>query len=139
MFKQIIRVTISVFIISILFSGCATVFKGYEDKVAILNPPDNLKITTIDGSEIQLETEEIRTADLNSHPVKIDTLTNYFINLRSNKNHVLVLESGNRKKIIEVYPKLGAWWFIADILTATFFIDMYTGNWNYFENINVEF
>ena len=139
MFKQIIKVTISIFIISFLCTGCATVFKGYEDKVPILNSPENLKIYTIDGTEIQIKNEEIRTANHDFNPAKIDTVKIPYINLRSNKSHVLVMESGKQKKTIEVYPKLSAWWFIADVLTATFFIDMYTGNWNYFENINVEF
>ena len=134
MFKQIIKV-----IISFLCTGCATVFKGYEDKVPILNSPENLKIYTIDGTEIQIKNEEIRTANHDFNPAKIDTVKIPYINLRSNKSHVLVLESGKQKKTIEVYPKLSAWWFIADVLTATFFIDMYTGNWNYFENINVDF
>ncbi len=139
MFKHFIRVTTSIFIISFLCTGCATVFKGYEDKVPILNSPDNLKIHTIDGTEIHIKNEEIRTANHDFNPAKIDTVKIPYINLRSNKSHVLVLESGKQKKTIEVYPKLSAWWFIADVLTATFFIDMYTGNWNYFENINVEF
>lgn len=63
------------------------------------------------------------------------------ISLRTNKEHVLVLKSGDREKRIMVYPKIGAGWLVVDLITGIFpiFVDAYTGNWNYFDDINVVF
>ena len=141
MFKENITWALFIALASFLSNGCATVFKGYEDEVELIMADDSLRVYTIDGAKLEIRTDQKRFVffDKQNRESIVDTTTYFYIKLRSNKAQTLVLKKGDRKKIIEVYPKLGAWWFIADLLTATFFIDMYTGNWNYFENITVEF
>ena len=79
---------------------------------------------------------DIPTIQGNLKPALIKT-----ISLRKNKEHVLVLKSGDREKRIMVYPKIGAGWLVVDLITGIFpiFVDAYTGNWNYFEEINAGF
>jgi hypothetical protein len=141
MFNKITPWAFFILLASFLSNGCATAFKGYEDEVELIMADDSLQVYTIDGAEVEIKTEQKKFVffDKQNKESIIDTKTYYYINLRSAHSHTLVLKKGDRKKIIEVYPKLGGWWFIADILTGTFFIDLYTGNWNFFDNITVEF
>jgi hypothetical protein len=143
MYKRILQWALFMFCAAFLSNGCATLFKGYEDKVDLIMADDSLRVYTIDGAELEIKTEQKRFVFFNTQnkESKVDTTTNYFINLRTNDTQTLVLQKGNKKKIIETYPKIGSGWFLLDILTGGLpaIIDMYTGNWNYFENITVEF
>lgn len=38
-----------------------------------------------------------------------------------------------------VYPTIGTSWFILDLITGTFFVDAYAGNWNFFDDIDASF
>jgi hypothetical protein len=133
-----------------IISGCATILKGYYDKVTIINPPEDLKIETSEGLTVPY---------LHDHTVSYqkwipDTLVKdkveykqvsyvdkfYTIDLRSNQVHTLQLKSADFEKTIVLYPKMGAGWLLLDTVTGIFpiFFDMYTGCFNYFDDINFD-
>lgn len=123
----------------ILLNGCATVFSGYEYAIDLKNAPEEIKVFDKDGVEIPV----IQRAEANysQDTRNIEWKSIKMISLRKNKEHSLVLKSGDTEKRITVYPKVGAGWIIVDLLTGIFpiFIDAHTGNWNYFDNINANF
>ena len=123
----------------ILLNGCATVFGGYEYAIDLKNAPEDLKVFDKDGVEIPVfhRVESNYSQETRSFNWTIIKM----ISLRKNKEHTLVLKSGDTEKRITVYPKVGAGWIIVDLLTGIFpiFIDAHTGNWNYFDNINANF
>ena len=123
----------------LILPGCATVIKGYEDRVDIINPPDDLKIYSKDGIELPLIDRIEKASTKNKYKFIEDTLKS--IQLRSNEVHVLTLKSNGKEKIVELYPKIGAGWLMVDFITGIFpvFIDIYTGNWNHFDVIDAGF
>ncbi len=129
-----------VLIFSILtLTGCATVFKGYEDTLNITNAPADLKVLTKEGEELVVTSKTARIQDKKTYNVSEVNVKS--IMLRSNDEHVLILKTGGTEKTVKVYPKISAGWLIFDFITGIFpvFIDMYTGNWNYFEPIAAGF
>jgi hypothetical protein len=131
----------------ILFEGCATVFKGYEDEVILTKAPKGLRVFTKDSVEIPVQTVLGKGAQakktiimglvtLYDSTVVVETRK---INLRSNTDHVLILKYQDKEKRLRVYPKISTSWFILDLLTGGFFVDAYTGNWNCFDNIYATF
>lgn len=129
----------SLLIISTLLltlSGCATLLKGYEDTLNITNAPADLKVLTKDGEELVVTSKTARIQDKKTY--NISEVNVKSIMLRSNNEHVLILKSGGAEKTVKVYPKISAGWLILDFITGIFpvFIDMYTGNWNYFDPID---
>lgn len=132
-----------IFCVSIVFvflsSGCATLCKGYYDRVNLINASDDLQIFSKDGVEIPIKNKIERTYS-ETDKQYVDKFAKV-IYLRSNKEHVLRLKSGGKEKLIEVYPYVGAGWVVADVLTLgfPFFLDAYTGNWNRFYPIDAGF
>jgi hypothetical protein len=131
----------------ILFEGCATVFKGYEDDVLLMNAPKGLRIFTKDSVELPVQivlgkgaqTKKAITQGISYLYDSIVVVETRTINLRSNTDHMLILKYQDKEKRLRVFPKISPSWFILDILTGGFFIDAYTGNWNYFDEINASF
>ena len=128
-----------VLVLSVYLGGCATVFKGYEDRVDLLDAPDNIKVYSKDGIELPVSSRDVRTYSEEEKKFVMQKVKT--ISLRTNKEHVLLLKSGDKEKRVEVYPKLGAAWLILDIITGGFpaVIDMHTGNWNHFSPIQTDF
>lgn len=124
----------------LLLQGCALILKGYKDRVDLINAPDDIKVFTADSVEIPVNTR-LRRVYSEARKTYIDSIGIKSINLRSNKEHLLVLRSGDRKKVIEAYPKVGAGWIFLDVLfgIVPLFFDAYTGDWNNFEPIYVQF
>ena len=118
--------------------GCATVFKGYEDKVLIIGIPLETKIYTEDNIEAPLLTTSTTKKTFNKLLGVIDTvlIVEQFIYLRSNTDHLLTFKYLQEEKRIHLYPRLSAGWVFLDVITGTFFVDYYTGNWNHFTNID---
>jgi len=139
MLKKCVLPAFWVILIMYICSGCATVFKGYEDKIKLNGAPDSIKVFTKDGLEIPIRYENKRHY---SYPQKayVDSLYKV-IYLRSNKEHTLTLKYPGKEKKVELYPRLGGVWLTVDFLLGVVpaFIDGYTGNWNHFEDINVSF
>lgn len=128
-----------------LLNSCATVFKGYDDKVLLKNAPKDISVYDIDGVEIPVFTEEVnnpllsQTGDLT---IRTDRFGyNYFIYLRSNQSHTLMLKYNDQKKLVKVYPKVGFWWGVLDFFCGSLpvFFDIYTGAWNHFDEIDAGF
>jgi hypothetical protein len=135
-------------ILALLTAGCATVLRGYEERVDLVNAPDDIKVFSDNGVEIQLSSREIRKSNQGREiktwqegTWKYEFQEIKSVSLRRNKEHFLILKSGDREKKVEVYPKITGTWLILDFITGIFpiFIDAYTGNWNHFESINAEF
>ncbi len=135
------RYVIAVICFTIL-SGCATVFSGYESEVLIHNCPDSLRIYTSDGIEhpksyTQTKFALVRRPDslYISHEMVDSAYCS--IELRSNKDHIVVFRAGNAEYRYPVYAKLSGWWFALDLICggipAT--VDWLTGNWNYYDPI----
>ena len=131
------------FVCAVLISACATVLKGYVDKVAVINPPADLTIQTPDGVTIPCLYDstvqyQLIQNDNGVYETRRHVERSYFIQLRSNKFYTLYLRSAEFEKNIERYPKLGAMWFILDTITGVLplFIDMYTECWNHFDDIH---
>ena len=127
----------------IFISGCATVFKGYTDKVSIINPPEELIIQTTDGIMIPClydSTRHVRTAQKDGLWVTIASVDkSYYIHLRSDRQHVLKLKSAAFEKTVVLYPKISAGWFILDLITVfPLFFDAYTGCFNHFDDIRID-
>ena len=134
-----------IFILPFLISSCATILKGYNDKVSIINPPEDLKIQTNDGinipylcdSTIVIVLRGINKGKVERHVTKSKY---YYIHLRSNQQHTLRFKAPNYEKTITVYPKMGAGWLILDTITGIIpiFFDMYTGCFNHFDDIHLD-
>jgi hypothetical protein len=126
--------------LSFLFSSCATVFKGYYDKVSIIDPPKDLKITTSEGISIpcMYDSTMAKSKDLKTWNESY-VARNYYILLRNNQQHTLTFKSAEFEKTIVVYPKIGGGWLIIDTVTGILpvFIDMYTGSFNHFDPIDL--
>lgn len=114
----------------LLFSGCATIIKGYDSRVELYFASDSLRVYTMDGEELRIVPEVFYT--------QRGRVEEKVVYLRSDRPHSLKLQEGSRTKFVSVYPKLNAGWLILDMICGglPFFVDIYTGNWNHFENIN---
>ncbi|QQS36069.1 MAG: hypothetical protein IPM56_17810 [Ignavibacteriales bacterium] len=139
MIKNMFRFLISFAIISLLFSGCATVLSGYEDKVDLVNAPEDIKVYSDEGIEIPTSSRTVR--QFSEETKKYENIEIKTINLRKNKDHILILKSNNNEKKVEIYPKIVGTWLILDFITGIFpvFLDAYTGSWNSFQPINAGF
>jgi len=119
--------------------GCASIFQGYMSDVEIKNAPDSLKIYSSDGMEIQTKYKIIEVQRVIAHrQVSVDKIdsTTQILQLRSSKDHLLVLKTGFVEHRYMAYAKINPWWFILDsfgILPIVY--DAVTGNWNYFSDI----
>jgi hypothetical protein len=131
----------------ILCEGCATIFKGYEDDVILNNAPKGIRVFTKDSVEIPVQTvlgkgTERKKGNMQGMVMLYDStivVETRMINLRSNSDHVLILKYQDKEKRLHVYPKISTSWFILDLLTGGFFVDVYTGNWNCFDQIAASF
>jgi hypothetical protein len=123
---------------AVISAGCATVIKGYEDEVLIVNGSDSLRVFSESGIEHRVEGTMRKIALDRGQAIPRVYVDSLFrsIRLHSNETHTLVLKSGQQEKRVEVYPRLGGWWFILDALTLGVFIDWYTGCWNHFAPID---
>ena len=139
MVKKTVQYLVLFTFIVLAFGGCATILSGYEDRVDLVNAPDNIKVYSKDGVELPISSRTVKGYSTESHSFEVKKIKS--INLRTNKEYVLRLKADDKEKLIEVYPKLSAGWFIFDLLTGSLpaFIDAYTGNWNSFSPINVSF
>ena len=132
------------FLLLFFLSNCATILKGYNDKVSLFNPPKDLKIETKDGINIPYFYDKKVVAEIiwNDSTKSFDhTMADiYHIQLRSNQSHILHLKSASYETTIVMYPKMGAGWLILDTFTGVFpiFFDMYTGCFNHFDDIHFE-
>ena len=138
LFHKLTSIFLSI-VFLILLNGCATVFSRYEDTIDLKNAPEDIRVYDTNG--VEMSVSERRDIQYSNDTRKYEPALIKTISLRKNKEHVLVLKSGDREKRIMVYPKIGAGWLVVDLITGIFpiFVDAYTGNWNYFEEINAGF
>lgn len=136
---KILQYFISFSLIAFLFTGCATILNGYEDRVDLINAPDDIKIYSKEGVEIPISNRT--TKKYSEESKKYEEKEIKTIKLRTNKEHILLIKVNNKEKLVEVYPRIQGTWFVLDIITGIFpaFIDAYTGNWNGFQPININF
>ncbi len=139
---MILKKYLFIFFLLFLISSCATILKGYNDNVSIINPPEDLKIQTTDGINIPISNDStiqsIRIrGTVQSFSRGYDRFVVKYIHLRSNQPHTLRFKSSNYEKTIVVYPKMGGGWLILDTITGIIpiFFDMYTGCFNHFDDI----
>jgi hypothetical protein len=123
-----------------LHGGCATLLKGYEDTVILINAPDSIRIVSHEGSELPVTNTTVRVPSPKIPNKYVDAQVKS-VRLRNNKEHTLHLKYGEREKIITVYPTIGLGWGVLDLVCGIFpmFIDMYTGSWNEFSAIDAGF
>lgn len=130
-----------VFLVSFLLilNSCATILGGYEYTIDLINAPEDIKV--FDRDDVEIPVFQRAESNYSQATREIEWAYIKMISLRKNKEHVLILKSGDNEKRITVYPKIGAGWIIVDFVTGIFpvFIDAYTGNWHYFDDINAAF
>jgi hypothetical protein len=139
--KNSIPILIAYLLLSFLIlSGCATIIKGYEDRVDLIDAPDDIQVYSEEGVELPVSVKMTRVFNDETKKYQ-DQELNKVVFLRSNQRHILILKSGDKEKVISVYPKIGAGWLIVDIITGVVpaIIDAYTGNWSHFEPIIIDF
>ncbi len=127
------------------FSGCATVFSGYQDEVQIHHPPDSLRVFTTDGLELPSYYGKTKTVVIaakgkeQAHVTTVIDSTYLTIRLRSNRDYVLVLKSGEGEQRVPAYAKLNGWYFTLDLLCGgiPWIVDAMTGCWNYYDPIEL--
>lgn len=139
MLKKILQCIVIIFVMNLLFNGCATVLRGYEDEVELINAPKNITVHSKDGVEYPVFINNVKV--YSEQTKKFENAEVRHIKLRRNKEHTLLLKNNDKVKLVEVYPKIVGTWLILDFITGVFpmFIDAYTGNWNSFQPINVDF
>ncbi|MGD9900426.1 MAG: hypothetical protein AB7T22_14975 [Calditrichaceae bacterium] len=135
-----------------LILNCATVLKGYKDKVSI-KTSDNIEIYNSDGEKLLVSQAVVKTDTVKFVYSKIetgvaDTSDSYFhhilsypyLELRSNEVHKLTVNTENNSKNIVLYPKIGLGWAALDFACGIFplVIDLYTGNLNHFDDIEIQ-
>ena len=137
MVKNILQSFILILIVNLSFSGCATVMRGYEDEVELINAPENIMVYSKDGVEIPVSSSIVKRYSDQSK--KYEDKEVKFIKLRRNREHTLLLKDNDKESLVEVYPKIVGTWLLLDLITGVLpaFIDAYTGNWNSFQAINV--
>lgn len=135
----------SVLVMILILYSCATVFKGYDDRVLLKNAPDKLEVYDLDGVKIPILPKTVN-APMKSQTGDLIVQTDrfyqeYYIDLRSDQPHTLVLKYDGKEKLVRVYPKIGFWWGVLDFFTGGLpvFIDAYTGAWNHFDDIDAGF
>jgi hypothetical protein len=127
---------------SLIISGCATFFSGYESELVIHNCPDSLRVFTSDGIELPKSFDQTREVRIRGGEHlyllrdEIDS-TSCSVQLRSNKDYILLLHDGNKECRYPAYAKLNVWWFILDLVCGgvPIIVDGITGNWNYYDPI----
>lgn len=121
---------IAFIILPLIITGCATIIKGYESPVELYYVSDSLRVYTSYGEEIPI----IQRRFVSAHLVQVKKL----IFLRSDRTHILHLKSKGKEKIVTAYPKISAVWLGMDLVCGVFpvFIDMFTGSWHHFDDIN---
>ena len=126
---------ISTFLLS---NGCATIFKGYEDDVSITRLPQNTRVYSQENIEIPIlnKTQSQRWSVPGRGEFDSIQVVKSYILLRSNRDHILLFKNQDQERKIHIYPHLSAGWFILDLISGTFFVDLYTGNWNHFNGID---
>lgn len=145
-FKLLIIMLFSIFLI---LSGCATILKGYEDKVSI-NTNEFVKIYDENNDELTvtqgiIKVDSVQIVKYKNKTGIRDTSYYYsekpitYIMLRSNRTHTLTVETKDVTKKVDLYPVVGGGWVALDIICGVLplVIDLYTGNLNHFDDIVV--
>jgi len=129
---------------SLLISGCATVFTGYQSTVVIHNLPDSVRVFTVEGVELSPTLHTVmktvlRRVSPKQEAAYVDVIdsTRCTIQLRSNRDYVLLFKDGESVERYPVYAKLSGWWFALDLICGgvPIVVDAITGNWNYYDPI----
>ena len=134
---------IAFFVGSLLLSGCATVFNGYTAEIEIRNAPDSLQVFTQDGIALSVAAYKTKSTRIYTdeyqtykYAEKVDSSARFFL-VRSNRDYILHLKTGNREYQYPAYAKLSGWWFALDCVCGglPIVVDAITGNWNYYDPI----
>ncbi|MGD1045632.1 MAG: hypothetical protein ABR936_09945 [Bacteroidota bacterium] len=132
-------------LISILISGCATVFSGYTAEVEIHNAPKNLSVYIADGVELPSPYYKTKTVSVHVKNLIYDDIekvdsTSLYVQVRSNRDYVLLLKVDSTEYRYPVYAKLSGWWFALDLICGgvPMIVDALTGNWNYYDAIYIK-
>jgi len=128
---------------SIIISGCATVFSGYNAEVEIHKAPNNLRVYTTDGIELPSPYYKTKTVkvhvenhDYYKNVEQADSTSSY-VQVRSNRDYVLLIKVDSAEYRYPLYAKLSGWWFALDLVCGgvPMIVDALTGNWNYYDAI----
>jgi len=117
--KKNILLTIALVATALLVAGCATLFKGGNEKVSFGSTPDKAKVY-VNGQY------------MGDTPVQL--------NLASKQNYTIEFrKDGYQSKTVLVNSNVGAGWIILDFLGGLWpvVIDAATGNWTQLDQTNV--
>lgn len=127
--------------VSLILSGCATVFSGYESELVIHNCPDSLRVFTSSGIELaksfDVKSKTPKRMDKNTYLFGAIDSSSCSVELRSNRDYVLVMHDGKKISRYPAYAKLNVWWFALDLACGgvPVIVDAITGDWNYYDPI----
>lgn len=113
--KRITLPVVLMLTVSIIFSGCATIFSGSYDEVDLQSEPT--------GAEVLVNG-------------KAEGTTPMSLRLKKSKEYTLeFVKEGYKTKTLRMTYGLGAGWLILDILAGLvgIIVDAATGNWNSFD------
>ena len=140
--KKLYLPVLSIFLFLIFLNSCATIIKGYHDKVYVSEQKIDMEIIDEPGINIPINIDSFAVVNVNPETKLVETSWYYkqYIELRSNEKHILTIKKKDELKKIALYPKVSADWAILDILFVGFplVFDLYTGNLNHFDNFVIE-
>ena len=127
-------------VVGLLFlaTGCATMIVGYDNTVVVHGLPGDATVTDEHGMNVPVTTTTNVRRIWNTVYNYTDSVyvVRRSIELRSNAEHIITIRTAGKEQRVHLFPKLSAGWFVLDLLTGTFFVDWYTGNWNHFDDID---
>jgi len=117
--KRLSWILVPAIVLSVLLSGCATVFKGSTQKVNFSSDPASAKVY-VNGQYMGTTPMELR----------LESKHQYTIEFR---------KDGYANKTVLINSNVGAGWIVLDVLfgLVPVIVDAATGNWNYLDNTNV--
>lgn len=130
-----IKSLFTISLISIFFSGCATMLKGSKSNVYFLNAPGDLEVWS-EGKQLSVDRMEAKElysfGDAFSDEVGGTQTTHYApgVTLSNVKSQEITLKSGSQEAKVTLKPRLSMNWFWLDLFVWGWVVDGYTGAWN---------
>lgn len=140
-----LKLIFTLFTIAVIFSGCATIFKGSGSNVYFIGGPEDLKIYDDKGERIHLERKEANELYSFSDSFKDEmggTTTTYYAwgykFSDATKDYTLTLVGGSKEVKVKLEPSMAMKWFWLDLFTGGIIVDAITGAWYELAEVNGE-
>lgn len=123
--------------VTLLVTGCATVFKGTQESVPVLNYAPGTVIKDQYGIVVPVFENNIIRSNRSANPYdrvaeRVDTIgRDYFVILDVSERAVLTVERGGQQSVVVPIRHIGLGWIILDTVLGLYpaFIDASSGAW----------